>query len=145
MSPALANECQSEMGLSPVRCVTKKRNCPGSSPVHGIGHNLSRYAICLWSWTCLLLQVGHSMNEHAHMLLRIHHHFLMPKPRKIPLHQSARVHFPLSTLKLRSCTHYHNKMYIRQSVTKKGQAIISKQKYLKKTLTSHSMSHPWFR
>lgn len=64
------------------------------SPVHGNGHNLSRYAICRWSWIYLPLQVGHNMNEHAHTLLRIHHRFSMPTPRRIPLHQSAKVHFP---------------------------------------------------
>jgi hypothetical protein len=48
------------------------------------------------------------MNEHGHMQLHIHHHFLMPSPRRIPLHQSVRAHFLSSILKLVTYMHRHN-------------------------------------
>jgi hypothetical protein len=47
------------------------------------------------------------MNEHGHMKLHIHHHFLM-STRRIPLHQNARAYFPSSILKLVTYMHRHN-------------------------------------
>jgi hypothetical protein len=77
------------------------------------------------------------MNEHAHMQLHIHRYFLMPTPQRIPLHQSARAHFPSSILKLQTYMHRHN---ITENEQPNGQDIKKQEKNM--TLTSHSMLHP---